>query len=206
LTQAPRFLFNLGALHHKLSECAPAREYFEQYLQQEPAGEGRAAALSALEELRERCPAQAAAVAPASLALAPAPAAVAPVLAPVRNAPAPEPLERSWAPSPRAAVLLGIGAAAGIGALASLAAHGHAQSELDTLGAQVARQGENWDAHEARRSELAANARLYRGLSIGLGAACAAFVGGGTTVWILEAQGGAGARSLAAGVTYRARF
>ena len=205
LTQAPRFLFNLGALHHKLSECVPARDYFEQYLQQDPAGEGRAAALSALEELRARCPAQVT-VAPAALAVVPAAALLPPVPLPVEAPPPREPLERSWAPSPRAAVLLGIGAAAGIGALASLAARGHAQSELDALGAQVARQGDTWDAHEARRHELAANARLYRGLSLGLGVACAAFVGAGTTVWIVEAEQAAGERSLGAGVTYRGRF
>lgn len=205
LTNAPRFLFNLGTLHHKLSECVPARDYFEQYLQRDPSGDGSAAALSALEELRARCPAQATA-APASLALVPATTEVAPVLAPVGAPPAAEPLERSWAPSSRAAVLLGIGAAAGIGALASLVARGHAQSEIDALGPLVARQGDTWDAHEARRHELASNARLYRGLSLGLGVACAAFVGAGTTVWILEARERDSARSLAAGVTYRARF
>jgi tetratricopeptide (TPR) repeat protein len=211
LTESPRFLFNLGVLHHKLSECVPAREHFERYLERDPAGVARAEALAALEELRARCPAP-----PTDFV----PAPPAPSRTPEHSVPTPptawseasapghsvESRAPSWAPGSNALLLMGLGTAVGVGAVVALAAQGRAEDDIDDLGSQVAREGITWDELEGRRRELASNARLYRGLSLGLSAACLALVGAGATVWIVEVADGSNPRPGAAGIAYRGRF
>jgi hypothetical protein len=214
LTQSPRFLFNLGVLYHKLSECVPAREHFELYLQRDQTGAARQQTLSALQELRERCP-----EAP--------PAAALPQPDIVRGLPAPgpsetsvhlpdasadaarprhEPAERSGGPAASALLLIGMGAAAGIGAALSLAAQGRAQSDIDALGRRARAEGSAWDAFEDRRRDLVGDARLHRGLSIGLGLASLALVGAGATLWIVESEEGSSVRASGAVIGYGGRF
>jgi tetratricopeptide (TPR) repeat protein len=205
LTGAPRALFNLGVLHHKLSECEPAREYFELYLQREPASTVRPQVLVALQELRARCPAG------GSAGAAPAPAEGAngshPMLQRKRQHPRlpAQPLEPDWTSS-SALILLGSGAAAGVGMMVSLAAQNHTQRAIDALGSRAARQEGTWDSFEGRRRDLSANARLYRGFAIGFGAACVALVGAGATVWIVETGNGPRRGLPAAGIGYSGLF
>jgi hypothetical protein len=87
-----------------------------------------------------------------------------------------------------------------------MAAQSSAQDDIDALGARAVREGEAWDQLEPERRELAANARLYRGLSIGLGAACLALFGVGATVWIMDEGDGSSVRTGGAGVGYRGQF
>ncbi|MEY2935760.1 MAG: hypothetical protein RL033_6509 [Pseudomonadota bacterium] len=56
LTDSPRCLLNLGAVHHALMHCQLARSYYQQYLDRTPYDEDVSAARSALEELERACP------------------------------------------------------------------------------------------------------------------------------------------------------
>lgn len=214
LTESPRFLFNLGVLYHKLSECVPARDHFQLYLERDRTGAARQQTLAALQELRERCP-----EAPPDAALA-APAAV-PRAAALPSSetsarwreaatgaarPRYEPAERSAAPGVDTLVLIGLGAAAGVGAVLSVAAQSRAQSDIDALGRRAGAEGGPWDAFEARRRDLVADARLQRGLAIGLGLASLTLVGAGATMWIVESAEASSLRASGAVVGYGGRF
>lgn len=57
----PGCALNLGAVHHALRHCTEARRHYEQYLRDEPQGEGVAEARAALGELEPHCKGNAAA-------------------------------------------------------------------------------------------------------------------------------------------------
>lgn len=225
LTGAPRFLFNLGVLHHKLSECVPARDYFERYLERDAMGAARQQTLDALAELNAHCPRQAVGERVGrgepseATPVAPTPArsvsVVSALVQPAEPASTPPPSNESgagparesgWAPPPSAVVLMGLGAAAGVGAVVALVMQGRAQSDLDALGSSATGEQVTWDAFEAERQALSANARQYRNLSIGLGAASVALLGAGATVWVVEANDAARPRAAGLGVAYFGRF
>lgn len=194
LTRAPRQLFNLGVLHHKLSECNPAREYFERYLTEDPEGTARADAQRALEELYAHCPApdlvpslpaaspegfDTSALPERTVAEAPQPAR-----APV---PARDWAGRSSGPGAPALVLLGSGAAAGVAALLSVGMQNRAQHNLDALRTRASAGG-TWDAYEPERRALDSDAHLYHGLSIAFGLGFAALAGTGGALWVWNAE------------------
>jgi len=56
LTDSPRCLLNLGAVHHALMHCQLARAYYQQYLDRSPYDEEVTEARNALEELNAACP------------------------------------------------------------------------------------------------------------------------------------------------------
>jgi hypothetical protein len=224
LSDSPRFLFNLGVLHHKLSECVPAREYFQRYLERDAAGAAREQTLAALRELNAHCPAEepetqraaAPMASPTATFRSAAPASISPSASALprevaltlpggAELPPPPPPKLSVAPPPTALVLLGLGAAAGVASVVTVALQNAAQSDIDALASRAAEEGLPWDVYEGERHASSADARLYRGLAIGLGAACTALVGAGATVWILDANQSS-LETTGVGVGYASRF
>jgi hypothetical protein len=212
LTDSPRFSFNLGVLHHKLSECEPARLYFERYLLEDPAGEARAQAMSALQELNAHCPASETHARSGGLPASAAPPKSVDTHPDVSSRPlAADAEERGGGailrgPGTAAWVLMGVGAAAGVAAVISAAKQASAQNEIDDLGSRATRDATPWDQLEAERQSSSDRAKLYRALSIGLGVACASLVGTGATLWVLEDGEGPGPGSAALELGYRGRF
>jgi tetratricopeptide (TPR) repeat protein len=217
LSRSPRYLFNLGVLHHKLSDCEPAREYFERYLAEDPEGSARGEANWALQELYAHCPVARVPADPApsggvppepQLALPAASegavaAAAAPALVPSSRS-----TESGAHPSPRAWVFLGVGAAVGLGAVVSAGLQSRAQHDIDALHEQASRGDEAWDPYEAERASLSENARTYRRLSILLGIGCGVLVGTGTAFWILDSRSDSSidVTLTTPGLSYRGRF
>jgi hypothetical protein len=56
LTHSPRCFLNLGAVHHALMQCEPARGFYQEYLLRVPYDEEGDDARKALEELSMACP------------------------------------------------------------------------------------------------------------------------------------------------------
>jgi hypothetical protein len=213
LTGTPRYLFNLGVIHHKLSQCQPARNYFERYLLEDPAGSAQAEAKWALRELYLHCPespgdeSAAQARSPSPARRHPQPARGPTTAAPPRAGIAPSD-ERLALPSQRALILLGAGAAVGVAALVSVGLQNRAQNDIDALRARAAREGEVWDSYESQRTSLSGNAHLYRGMSIVLGIGSAVLAGSGATFWILDAPtpDTVNGYALTPGFSYSGRF
>jgi tetratricopeptide (TPR) repeat protein len=218
LSRAPRYLFNLGAVHHKLSQCEPAREYYERYLAEDPRGSARSAASWALQELYAHCPG---ARSPANPAPASAPESVQPTRLPAtseraaqvdaaqrKSGSAAVPRDRSALPSPRALVLLGTGAALGVAALVSSGLQSRAQHDVDALRARAVQGDETWDSYEADRASRSEDAHTYRRMSILLGVGFGVLAGTGTAFWILDSSSDSSldVSITTPGVSYRGRF
>jgi tetratricopeptide (TPR) repeat protein len=210
LTQAPRWLFNLGVIHHALGDCVRALGYYERYLRSEPPAQGRAEARAALDSLspicgavvRESEPAPVPSEPPARLVSAPIVAREAPMRA--------SPPGAGDGVSTRALLgwsLLGVGAASGVTALVSVLVANDAASDLNALGREAivrSAQGETYDSCCAARGDsLEATRHRYVTLAPILGLGSLVLLGAGATLLVLEsgeqhtlALGGAGPLSL----------
>jgi hypothetical protein len=194
LTDSPRCLLNLGAVHHALMHCQLARHYYQQYIDRTPYDEDVPAARGALEELARACPVSntpantpAEAIAPAVGAAPVAPPPPAPagssdsaaVPAPAHAAPTRPQGEGhvlAW-------MLLG-GSAASLTATVVLAAYG-ARAERD----YEARARSLEPA--ARRSDAELRAIDERGeranqLALALGVVSGLLAGAGATLWLKD--------------------
>lgn len=195
LTDSPRCLLNLGAVHHALMHCQLARHYYQQYIDRTPYDEDVTAARSALEELERACPQSHVPASPPVLDTPPAAPGIAPA------GPLPAPLDESSASAPAPApertapasaggrepvlawALLGAGAAS-LTATVVLAAHG-ARAERD---------------YEARARSLEPPARSSDGelraidergersnrLALALGLVSGLLTGAGATLWLKD--------------------
>ncbi|MEO8178238.1 MAG: hypothetical protein ABI895_05330 [Deltaproteobacteria bacterium] len=203
LSRQPRLLFNLGVVHHKLSECEPAREYFERYLAEDPRGRARSEATSALAELYAHCPppraARGSVGTPAPpLERAPGPAAAIPVPLATRS-------PAAALPSPQVLIVWGAGAALGVSALVTLGLQSRAQHDIDALHARAV--GHTWDGFEPERAALSENAQRYQSLSLLFGLGFAALAGTGAALWLHELSADSPGLSVGvSGLSYRAHF
>jgi tetratricopeptide (TPR) repeat protein len=196
LSRAPRHLFNLATAHHWLGQCASARDYFEQYLRAEPAGQGAAAARAALDELYQRCGREPVPAAPP--AAPPTATLIRGLRVPAPPPPAPPPDHAlSWS-------LIGVGVALGAASAASLVLMERSEADVEARARRAPVDG--WTP-EARA--LLRNGDRYATLSVAFGVTAVACVGAGVSLQLLAPSrtesfsvslGGAPA------LHYRARF
>jgi hypothetical protein len=210
LTDSPRCLLNLGAVHHALMHCLLARSYYQQYLDRSPYAEEVAEARNALEELNAACPA---AAPPAAAAVSEAPMqSVSPIsVSPIsgaRAAPGPsEPAPAGFEPMTPSAVKLGskhrveerqqdhllawslLGAgAAGLTATVVAASYGlRAERDFE------ARDRENGPLGRSNDPELRAidqRGRNYNQFATAFGILSGVLLGAGATLWLIETSPG----------------
>lgn len=221
-TRAPRWLFNLGVLHHALGDCPLALDHYRRYRQSGPGGEGRAEVDAAIASLEPICGAPAAMSAPRVVvapALAPPAKGQMLPLAPERaragatGARASAGADEAQGLSTRAVVgwsLLGAGAVTSAAAVISLVLARDAVSDLNALGREAAarsRAGETYDVCCAARGRELENQRgRYTTLTPILGAGSLLLLAAGTTLLVLDVNDRGSLTLGASGFRYRARF
>lgn len=195
LTDSPRCLLNLGAVHHALMHCQLARNYYQQFIDRAPYDEDVPAARSALEELERACPQSSAPAATfaepidPTLGVAPAVPAPAPLAQPTDGAPVRAPAHAARASSGGpdhllAWTLLGAGAAS-LTATVVLAAYGsRAERDYEARARLL--------EPSARRSDAELRAIDERGersnqLALALGVVSGLLAGAGATLWLKDA-------------------
>ncbi|HTV20746.1 MAG TPA: tetratricopeptide repeat protein [Polyangiaceae bacterium] len=197
LTDSPRCLLNLGAVHHALMHCQRARSYYEQYLSRSPYDAEGDEARDALDELNRACGAGGA------TALAPEPPAelpIDPAVVPALTAESPSGLPR-WDTTPGTAThpvrdqrsshddrmitwsLFGAGAIALTGTLVAAGYGVRAERDYERLDRQ---NGDLDAASDPRLRAIDRRGRRYNHVMLGLGAASGLLLGAGTTVWLLD--------------------
>lgn len=206
LTDSPRCLLNLGAVHHALMHCQLARGYYQQYLDRSPYDEDVVAARGALEELRRACPpsdseADDAAPLPSGAGLPPSDGALQPVVLPLtpssasvsEREPAARPAREAVAPDtqPGAArsdrvliwSLLGAGAATLSGTVVLAAYGARAEGDYEARASRLSPAARGEDA-ELRAIDQRGH-RLNQ-LALGLGVLSGLLAGAGATLWLSE--------------------
>jgi tetratricopeptide (TPR) repeat protein len=181
LTRDLRFLFNLGVTYHSLGECELARDHYQRYLQEEPAGpfhEEAGAALVALHPVCGREPARSEQRAP--------PLAPSALPRQERSEAAPSPVRstRVWKYA-----LFSVGGAGLVatGFAASLWSRAH--SDYAALIGEASREGRAWDECCARRGEqLEARQARYRIWTAGVGIGSLLALGSATVLLLSESR------------------
>ena len=172
LSGRAELLFNLGQLNRELGRCRPALDRYRQYLEQAPAGRRREDAAHGVAELGALCPEPPTAVGPAP----PPPPPPAP------SPPPPEPDRPYWT-TPRIAgwVAIGMGVAAGVGALAFGLAVIDTQSEVDAMNHSTQ------PVDGARYNAVLDDGSRYQTWEIGLGVTGAGLLTGGVLLLVFGA-------------------
>jgi tetratricopeptide repeat protein len=195
---APRWLYNLGAVHHALGDCVAALEHYQRYVRSGPGAEGRAAATAAISNLQPICGTSEGERQNelAAVELDAVPATSASLEAePDGSAHAPASVDAAGDEhsSTKAVVgwsLLGAGAATGVTALVSLVLARAAVSSLNELGREAAersRAGETYDVCCATRGrELESERDRYSTLTPILGVGSLVLLATGATLLVLD--------------------
>lgn len=227
LTNSPRCLLNLGAVHHALLHCESARSYYEQYLDRVPYDPMEGEAQRALQEIRAACPGNENSVT-ALEPLRPPPldgipplesARIAPetgaeLAARAKDIPAPSTLQselaagadRSASRRILAWSLLGAGGAAALSTVIVAGYGMRAESDFDSRDRQ---DGQLGLADDGELRAIDRRGRSYNRLMVGFGVTSAVLLGAGATLWVLE-LGADSNLSVTSGesalVRYRGRF
>lgn len=206
LTDSPRCLLNLGAVHHALMHCQLARSYYQQYLDRTPYDEDVSAARNALEELERACP-QAAPVTEGLSQRALAPPASLPMIVLEPGAIQPLPLAkaprregaatRSTSPGASSDAvpaqrgpdhllawsLLGAGAASLTGTVVAAAYGARAERDYEARARAMDAPTRGADAELRAIDE---RGHRYNQLALVLGVLSGALTGAGATLWLTE--------------------
>lgn len=205
LTDSPRCLLNLGAVHHAMMQCPAARAHYEQYLDGAPYADEAEEARRALEELAAACPkpAPSSAVArraPSTPEIAPEPRAALIRPQSLRATPAIDSSgdallgARSELDAPssagpkhhrmRAWPLLGAGAAT-LTATLTAAVYGW-RAELDYEERRSRGEQEQEDRPDPELRAIDRRGRQYNVLAGVFGVASAVLLGTGATLWFID--------------------
>jgi tetratricopeptide (TPR) repeat protein len=218
LTGDPLFVFNLGVTYHSQGNCAKARESYELYLDADPAGPKRAAAVQGLKDLDPICgkPESSPAESPASasrplpaLPSTPSKPSVTVVESPRLEATLgeriePAPVEMGTRDLLKWSLLGASGAALALSGVMGVLWY-DARSEHESLVQSAIGGAQTWDVCCARRDEaVQANRVKYAGLAIGFGIASVVLGGAGTALILLTPSTAAGPGVAAA--SYRFEF
>jgi hypothetical protein len=186
LTHDARFLFNVGVTYHSLGSCELARQYYDQYLLQDPRGAFVDGAHAALQSLAPVCPAAAVARGEPAAATESTRAPVA-IGAPVRTTPAAEPSNSgnwlAWSFSSAGGVALVVAGVAG-------ARWAGAAADYANLVASSEQSAQSWDeCCAARGHRLEAREAHAQSLTLALGAASLLLAGTGAALWWFGTNG-----------------
>lgn len=229
LTDSPRCLLNLGAVHHALMHCQLARGYYEQYLERSPYDEEVDAVRRALEELSVACPRSAGSAAPGEpdgpSAGEPEQRRVAAVSALAGGsdaivtgndekvepgAPTKARLDTGVAEARRTPVLawslLGAGAA---GLTATLVAAGYGVRAERAFEGRAHANGGLSPSEDPELRAIDQRGRHYNNLALAFGTASGLLLAAGATVWILDVAPDASltlSSDGSPGVSYETRF
>lgn len=182
LSADPRYIFNLGLIHHYAGDCGAARAAFLEYLERAPEGEGCAEARRALDTLEPIC---------GIPAPAPMSAAVAPSIPLSKDRdPAADAAAHPRSPNMLAWGLVAGGAASGIASLASALAAHNASSQIESLYRSAAHAGFAWEACACAQDyqRLESRRQTFTTLTWAFGISAAALAGGGALVWLLDRE------------------